>query len=176
MRIDGSGASSNSHGKSRYPWAIWLIGISAFYVWDCSCRIFCLRPADPQLPFPIPARLLAHEDGAALDVQVKPWQSYQLTFADTRDQFQIEHRQNAVLFRLSESSASIDRLFCLRRKGDSSTLRVLRETDPAQTLRWGLGSSFGWDHVWGSFDTSLNTFSIVRWHFLFWDEMEQHKS
>ena len=67
---------------------------------------------------------------------------------------------DAGLFR-GDETARFQRLDMFAHRA-AAPLRVLRETDPAQTLRWGLESSFGWDHVWGSFDTSLNTFSIVR--------------
>ena len=61
-------------------------------VWDGDFPdgVLRFRSADLQLSFPIPARLLAHGDGTALDVQVGPEQSCQLAFADTRDQFQIK--------------------------------------------------------------------------------------
>ena len=64
---------------------------------DFSDRIFCFRSCYIGLACVVSSCLLADGDGPVFDIQIRPLERYQFALAQTTDELQIEHRQNASL-------------------------------------------------------------------------------
>ena len=64
---------------------------------DFSDRIFRFRARDVRFACVVASGLFADGNGLVFDVQVCPLERDQFTLAQTADEFQIEHRQDAAL-------------------------------------------------------------------------------
>ena len=64
---------------------------------DFADGVFCFRARDVRFACVVASGLLADGNRLVFDIQIRPLECDQLALAQTADEFQIEHRQNAAL-------------------------------------------------------------------------------
>ena len=122
----------------EHPWIAWVFLVfcdqqidGILRNGDFSDRVFRFRAGNVRFPRVVASGLLADRDGLIFDVQVRPLERHQFAFAQSADELQIEHRQDAAL--VSSGQVGLDLLrrqdlhFVLRDFGRNAVVRRISD-------------------------------------------------